>query len=296
MKRKMWLILVPMIILVITTFVFLFTKEKVIRCGDGKCDADEVGKCFYDCTSECATRGIEPKDYCITRGIEPTQEGDCELCSTGWQTSYQLQMAENNIQKEYLKETEIYDFSDLSIQLLANQLKRDTAKETAKVIFKWTFENLDYDNDNNYFDCKGVKASEVLKRRYGICSTMTKMNIALLRANGIAAYSRSGCFQFSESCRLVQTFFRKPLPIFVEVKKDEDTEYYSTRGGLHNWVVMWLPEEGWVRGESTAGVIYDDTCINYYDYNETAEDAISCGFNPNIEKQNEFIEFCKGLR
>ena len=226
MKKKWWL-LFPIILLVLATVFFLSTKENLIKCGDGKCEENEIGNCFYDCTPKCTTMG------------------ESDLCSTGWQTSYQLQASENNVSREYLKETDIYDFSSPSIRLLANQLKRNTPKETAKATFKWTFENIPYDYTNDYYDCKGIKSSEILKRRFGICSTLTKLNIALLRANGIASYSRSGCFKFSQSCKLIQSFFRKQLPVYVEITKDEATEFYSTRGGLHNWVVFWIPEEGW---------------------------------------------------
>lgn len=273
-----------MLVGLIVIFVSIPTREEL--CGDGICLASEVSFCNLDCKSTC----LNNSDVVATAGFETT-------CSRGWADAYFDVLIEKEINLDYLKETEQIDFSHPTVQSLATQLKKETAKETAKAIAKWTFDNIRYDTSNDFNSCKGVKASEVIERGFGICSTQSKVNTALLRANGIPARMVTGCLTFSEACRRIQTFFRRRVPTAFPVDID-DTGHAPTRGGLHNYVEILLPEEeNWVVMESTVGLLYDSTCINYESYFVTEKDITPdddeiCG----LLRSNPLVEQCRQSR
>ena len=94
-----------------------------------------------------------------------------------------------------------------------------------------------------------AKASEILERGWGWCSTMSKVNIAALRGMGVAARTAQGCLTFKQACArfaVIQgILLPKTAPVLVE------NGNYVVGGGLHGWVEVWLPSEGWVLMEST---------------------------------------------
>jgi len=271
-------------ILVIGAFSALFFLPQTKKiCGDGICEVTEQTFCNLDCTEEC----IEDTAIIATRGEE--------FCSTGWEQAFSDTFEEKNISTDYLRETNEIDYSHPNIQSLANQLKKESAKETAKAIALWTYNNIRYDSSNDFNDCEDIKASEIIERGWGLCSTQSKVNMALLRANGIPARTVTGCFTYTTTCRRIQSFFKfLRTPEIFPIETDA-SGFVSTRGGLHNFVEIRLPEEpDWVIVESTIGLLYDDTCVNYKKY-YTSEEDISpdspevCGLPPN----DPFVEDCK---
>lgn len=244
-----------------------FTKS---ICGDGICKESEIGICELDCLETCETGSIN------------------ESCSLGFAQVY-LELADQGlIDANYLKESDIYDYTNSAVQAIAKELKRETPKETAKAIADWVYNNIDYDSTNKYYDCRNVKASEIIGRGYGICSTQSKVNIALLRANGIPAYSVTGCFVFNKECTRVQTFFAGRLPQFIDIFVDE-SGYAPTYGYLHNWVELPLYEDGvieFVFLEPTTGHLFKNQCVNYREYYSSPPDSLACGlsqFDPSLE-------------
>jgi len=272
-KKLLWI--TPSIILLLLIIFFIPLQYKKDICGDGICKEGELEFCDIDCSDDC----IEP-----TGAIEDVEE----QCSVGWEGVYLELLEDGWIKSQWLSETEQIDFSDSNIRKLAQELRKNTVKETAKAIAEWTYFNIRYNYDDNYADCKSTKASEILERKSGKCSTMSKLNIALLRANGIPAYSNTGCFKFNEACNRVQTFFAGRLPIFVPIYIDAEG-YAPTSGNLHNWIVFPLYEEGEFEDvimESTAGRIYENKCVNYRIYYEDPSDSLACGLialDPNIK-------------
>lgn len=270
------IITIVIVIAVISLFSLPFiTKERHV-CGDGVCSEKEIDFCYLDCEEQCITMA--------DGNIE-------EECSVGWASTY-LQLADEGvINYNHLIETEEIDFSNENIQILANQLKRETIKDTARATAEWTYYNIVYDYDHKYSDCINWKSSEILERKRGLCSTMSKVNIALLRANGIPAYSVTGCLQISDFCRIKQTFLKKRLPKVMDIFIDE-TGHAPTTGGLHNWVIIPLYEDGEVEEiilESTSGRLYEDPCVNYRSYYTDPDDSIVCG----LDKNDPNVENCK---
>lgn len=272
-KAKPFFYVIPIFIVVILLAIFSFQKYKAPICGDGICQEDEIMSGISFCDIDC-------KDTCIqtTGSIEGNIEG---TCSIGWDGTYLKLLDNGKIKNEYLMATDEIDFNHPAIQELANELRKDTPKETAKNIAKWTYYNIRYDNEDTYYDCKSIKSSEILERGSGVCSTMSKLNIALLRANGIPSYSVTGCFKWIESCKLKQTFFTGRFPRFFAIKVDE-TGYAPTMGFLHNWVIIQLYEDNELEEivlESTSGLLYENTCIDYQPYYYAPSDSLACGLN-----------------
>jgi len=270
MKQKKLFIIIPTAILIIAFISLFFIRYSNPICGDGLCEKSELDTCEIDCKSNCiqatgATSGDE---------IE-------ERCSIGWSASYMKGIDDGYVKPKWITQNNEIDFLNSEIQELARELKRDTVKDTARAIADWTYKNIRYDFTDTYDDCHYYKASQILERGSGVCSTMSKLNIALLRANGIPAYSITGCFKFNEACKLQQTFFTGRFPKFVNITIDE-TGYAPTLGYLHNWVVFPLYNNGqWeeVILESTAGIIYEANCINYREYYTAPSDGLACGLS-----------------
>ena len=122
----------------------------------------------------------------------------------------------------YLKESEIIDYSDPEIQKLAKRLSTgcETDVTIAKNCFEYVRDHINHsgDHQDNLTTCK---ASDVLRYKTGWYYAKSHLLAALLRANGIPAgfcYQRLSC---------------------AEYKKD----IYC----LHGLNVLYLKEYGWYR-------------------------------------------------
>jgi transglutaminase-like putative cysteine protease len=102
----------------------------------------------------------------------------------------------------YLKETDIIDFSDPDIRALALSLSKGCTSdlETAKKCFVYVRDKIRHTGD--YQDAiTTLKASEVLKHKTGWCYAKSHLLAALLRANGIPAgfsYQRLSCSEYKK--------------------------------------------------------------------------------------------------
>jgi len=84
----------------------------------------------------------------------------------------------------YLKPTKYVDCQHPQIKELSKKLTHSCKSEIKKIekLFKWVKENIKFE-----FGYWGFKASEVLQRKTGMCTTKATLLIALLRATGIPA-------------------------------------------------------------------------------------------------------------
>jgi hypothetical protein len=83
----------------------------------------------------------------------------------------------------YLKETEILNFSDPSIQSLVKKkkwIKMDTI-EKVKSIYNFVRDDIEF----GYNISDSITAAEVLEDGYGQCNTKASLLMALLRASGV---------------------------------------------------------------------------------------------------------------
>lgn len=84
----------------------------------------------------------------------------------------------------YLQPTKYIDCDNPEIKKFVVETTQfcNSEVEKAKELFKWVKENIKFE-----FGYWGFKASEVLKRKVGMCTTKATLLIAFLRAIGIPA-------------------------------------------------------------------------------------------------------------
>ena len=90
--------------------------------------------------------------------------------------------------KEYLEHTDIIDWNNTDILILAKELTQDLQSSSAigKVCFEWVRDNIRHSYDFT-LDPVTCKASDVLKYETGYCYAKSHLLAALLRANKIPA-------------------------------------------------------------------------------------------------------------
>lgn len=182
--------------------------------------------------------------------------------------SYETARKAAGISDEYLKETWYYDYSNIYKGAEYNEfltaIKKQDPLVASKAIAEIVYESIDYDlavATLNY--CYNNKASDILRNQVGVCSTMSRVDIAMLRGIGLAAREVTGCAKWSGSCKYIMTFLQERP--FEETFIEEDGKYVVA-GGLHSWVEVWLPNRGWTIIEATNGHIYPSNCIEYDSY------------------------------
>jgi len=86
--------------------------------------------------------------------------------------------------KEFTEETKFCDFTNPDIQKISHEITASSLsdKEKSEKLFYWVKENIKFE-----FGYWGIKASDVLTRRTGMCTNKANLLIALLRAVSIPA-------------------------------------------------------------------------------------------------------------
>ena len=102
----------------------------------------------------------------------------------------------------FLKESEIIDFSNPNIQKLSFKLSKDCKSdvEIAKNCFLYVRDNIKHSGDYKD-DITTCKASDVLKYKTGWCYAKSHLLAALLRANSIPTgfcYQRLSCGEYKD--------------------------------------------------------------------------------------------------
>jgi transglutaminase-like putative cysteine protease len=259
MKKNAWKWIIAAVFLVFSVaFLINYFSDWIIP----KDKQYTPGQCVY-------TTSFSPGSDRISTGLP---------LNSIWLANYTASMNAAGISSSFLTETEVYDYSSENIrQLSLNALEQPTAEEAIKYIISSTYETVQYTLKCN--DCDITSASTVQQRGYGLCSTMSMVNIAALRGAGIAAKPVSGCYSDVTFCAPQQ------LSIFHPIKKvkvaplyfGEVGDRFSTGvQGAHAWVEVWLPSKGWIIIESTTGYLVDKNCKNYQSYYDDAQGQDFC--------------------
>ena len=104
--------------------------------------------------------------------------------------------------EKFLKESELVDYSHISIQSLASKLANGLSldEDIAKACFLYVRDEINHSGDNKD-NITTYKASDVLKYKTGWCYSKSILLAALLRANNIPTgfcYQRLSCSEYAK--------------------------------------------------------------------------------------------------
>lgn len=221
----------------------------------------------------------EEKVQCSPQGDSLRLCPECSLTCRGveeFSSTYADKRRDAGLSDAYLYSDYYFDLNDESVASLAEELKVEgDPLESLRSVLDWTHEHIRYDTSTLTLDyCLDNTASELLQKGRGVCSTMSRVNIALLRSQGLAARSAVGCGR-QRSCLEYATLPLEEKSLYEKFSQPPVREVYQGReyavlgGGAHTWLEVWIPEYGWVYGESTSGKIHPLSCIAYDQYYTT---------------------------
>jgi transglutaminase-like putative cysteine protease len=210
-----------------------------------------------------------------------TYQSDIPTIQGGWDISAEVEAKGYDI---YLVEEKDFDFSNEGIFSIATQIKEttDSPEDAIKRTILYTVQNIKYDGSVSIPYCYKEKASTVLYAKRGDCVSMSRLNTALLRAQGIPARTVGGCLSLNKRCDIlfasIPGYMAKTSSLLDEKK----------RGYLHEYVEVWLPEKEWIRIESTSGQIFSTDCFTYLDYSYDTNNINRCTIT-----DSSFIQECR---
>jgi transglutaminase-like putative cysteine protease len=208
------------------------------------------------------------------------------------QDNYTTQRINAGISEVYTLGSSDYDYYDPSIQKIINEIKKEnysTTEQIVSAVGNYVYLNIDYNGDLTYYDCVNNNASSINQRGYGLCSTMSKLDITILRGLGIASRPMTGCVNVNNyQCNTfvatrtriqAQSIFnflnRKPKSGEVTILDG----IAQTKGGLHTWVEVWIPEKGWTILEPTTGYLINGLCSSYEVFKVNPNSNEMCGLS-----------------
>lgn len=177
-----------------------------------------------------------------------------------WQAPYKEALEKENVEQEYLRENDYYDYSSENIQKAINEVLSQSInpREAVDLSLKYVYSNVQYVYGESDSNCFSGKASTILESGKGQCDTQSIVLISMLRGMGIAARPVGGCA------------FSVPYAIYVEgpitepINIDIEKGTASRGGALHAWVEAWIPNE-WIPLEVTRGVFQSE--LKGYNFN-----------------------------
>jgi len=207
---------------------------------------------------------------------------DEEVGLSDWQTTYEELARESNVYNTGSVEgirgepnidlntmnTEYYDYNDRVISRAAERIALESTSSLDAITktLDYVYEEIDYVYGESDVNCFTGTAPQILTSGSGQCDTQSIVTIAILRKMGIAAKPVGGCV-YTKPNKLLQSML---LNSFTPQKSPEinpivlDGETFSRGGGLHAWVVAWVPGTGWVGLEPTSGQLVNNDLYVYH--------------------------------
>jgi len=199
-----------------------------------------------------------------------------------WQTNYESLARESNI---YIvgslegtsgepelnintEDTPYYDYNNNVIAKVAETivLESSSSLEAITKTLDYVYEEISYVYGETDVSCFDGTAPQILVSGKGQCDTQSLVTISILRKMGIAAKPVGGCV-YAKPNKVLQSML---LNSFTDQKSpsigtiDLTGEVFSRGGGLHAWVVAWVPGEGWVGLEPTSGRLANNNLYVYH--------------------------------
>jgi transglutaminase-like putative cysteine protease len=205
--------------------------------------------------------------------------------------------------------TSTIDYNMASVQDVAKTLDKGSSIATIWATALWVEKNIDYRKEG-FQTCVDTSATEVLARKWGDCSGMSKLVTALLEANRIPSCVMQGCASTKEDVWAkcgAATFAIMPAPE-ARVPKTSPIELKDglpvIAGGAHAWVKAWTGIN-WVYIEPTAGAVLNSDCggymlagLNQCLDGSVPQDHCVIWYGPYQENKNAYTEFlgrCTGF-
>lgn len=183
-----------------------------------------------------------------------------------WEESYKEAATMAGIDEQNFDHNSVIN-SNEELEAVANLISSESinAKDAVRKTMEWVFQNVDYTRKTSALECYAETSIDAFEIGQGDCVTMTKLAVSLLRSQGIAARPAGGCISSNFACGVLFAIHPERAPRFEPV----DLEDPKKRGGLHEWLEVWLPDEGWLIGEATSGQLFSKNCrsYDYHDYN-----------------------------
>jgi len=229
--------------------------------------------------------------------VESSKQQPVITLETDWQRDYEI--ITQDMSREYLKRTDMYNFDSSEIQAVIEDIKANALnlEDAVYMALEYTYDNVEYIRGESDSACFTKSASAILLSKRGQCDTQTRVNIAILRGLGIMVRPVGGCVYSSDGCNFKFSIYAvtgNPIrkPQWNEISyEDLEKDYISREGGLHAWLEVYLPNKGWVIAESTAGILMEQSCIQYsvelYPDNEDTEQFC-------VTKNMTFARWCAG--
>lgn len=200
-----------------------------------------------------------------------------------WQEVYAQALSEADFSPDdELANTAYYDYENPVITSVADNIASEarSAGEAVSMVLKYVYDNVDYVVGESDVACFDGTAPKILAKGEGQCDTQSIVVISMLRRMGIPARPVGGCVVVNPDACMFQSMFLQSFqdaglaPKFTEaVVVAEGDEFSRSQnapagmgraGGLHAWVMAWLPDEGWVHLEATTGKLVNHKCYNYH--------------------------------
>lgn len=212
------------------------------------------------------------------------KEGTVSTIEGNWDISSQVEAKNYGT---FLKEEHDFDYSSPDIQAVAKQIKSETSSPEKAVseTIKYTVRNVRYRGDMTIAECYDETASSTLAVGTGDCVSMTRLNVAIMRAMGIPARSVGGCLSHSKRCVAIFSVIPGLEALTVAMTEGD----FKKRGYLHEWVEVWTPEKGWFLVESTSGQKFPLGCVSYLKYSYDSN-----RYNRCVIQDSAFWDKCGG--
>jgi transglutaminase-like putative cysteine protease len=186
-----------------------------------------------------------------------------------WDKTYLSKAEQAGIDQSLFLHNSIVDQAE-GITNVANDIKSKSinANDAVQKTMEYVYQHVRYTRQTSANACFVETSASVFQTGQGDCVSMTKLVISLLREQGIAARPAGGCISKNFACGAIFAVTGARQPQYEPVDPTDPKK----RGGLHEWVEIWLPDQGWVIGEATSGQIFPKSCqsYDYHDYNDDA--------------------------